>query len=109
MTAWELAAQLRAVAVGEAAGGAACSEMLGILLRQQLVDLIPAGLPAAVPAAGKSGEAFGALHDGAVVWPPDGAPYVLAVCTQGIAAPAGEALIRGLSAAVYARRGEVGR
>jgi beta-lactamase class A len=53
-------------------------------LRQQFNDEIPAGLPAGVPVAHKTGQITGHLHDAAIVYPRQRAPYVLVVLTRGI-------------------------
>lgn len=69
---------------GQAAGPAATSEMLDILFRQEFNDAIPAGLPDDVPVAHKTGWITAVDHDGGIVYPPDGKPYVLVILTSGV-------------------------
>ncbi len=78
-----LARLLAAIALGRAASPDACREMVAVLGRQQYRDEIPAGLPPGVRTASKNGWVTGILHDAALVWPPGGEPYCLAVCTEG--------------------------
>jgi len=59
--------------------------MLEILKAQELNEKIPAGLPAGVPVAHKTGDITGVHHDAALVFPPGESPYVLVVLTAGIA------------------------
>lgn len=69
---------------GEAAGPEATAEMIDILARQEFNDAIPAGLPAGVRVAHKTGWITGVDHDGGIVLPPDGKAYVLVVLSSGI-------------------------
>lgn len=59
-------------------------EMLAILERQEFREKIPAGLPAGVRVANKTGWITRTSHDAALVYPPADAPYVLVVLTRGI-------------------------
>lgn len=59
------------------------SEMLEVLEQQEFRDKIPAGLPAGVRAANKTGWITGISHDAAVVFPPAHPRYVLVVLTRG--------------------------
>jgi beta-lactamase class A len=100
----DLARLLAAIELGEAAGSSACREMLGILTRQHYRDEIPAGLPSGARTANKNGWVTGILHDAALVWPPTGEPYCLAVCTEGFAErEVARAAIRGVAARCYAQ------
>ncbi|HEX7118083.1 MAG TPA: serine hydrolase [Longimicrobiales bacterium] len=63
----------------------ACREMTDILDDQHFTDKIPAGVPAGVRIANKTGWITGIDHDGAIVYPPGRAPYVLVVLTRGFA------------------------
>ncbi len=63
---------------------AACREMTDILDDQHFTEKIPAGVPAGVRVANKTGWITGIHHDGAIVYPPGRAPYVLVVLTRGI-------------------------
>ena len=58
--------------------------MLAILRAQAFNEGIPAGLPADVVVAHKTGSITDLYHDAAVVEPPDAAPYVLVVLTEGL-------------------------
>ncbi len=69
---------------GEAASPASTREMLDILLGQEFNDAIPAGLPEDVQVAHKTGWIPEIDHDGGIVFPPSGAPYVLVILTRGV-------------------------
>jgi beta-lactamase class A len=102
-TARDLAIILRAIQTGQAGSPEATREMLGILLAQEFNEKIPAGLPAGVRVAHKTGDITAVSHDAAIVYPPGRSPYVLVVLTRGIADGAKSArLIADLSALVYA-------
>lgn len=87
-TARALATTLAALQQGRAASPAATRAMLDILLRQEHNDQIPAGLPPGTPVAHKTGSITATLHDAAIVYPPEQAPYVLVVLTGNIPDPA---------------------
>ena len=59
-------------------------EMLDILQRQEFNEMIPAGLPADVRVAHKTGWISEIDHDGGIVIPPVGSPYVLVILTRGV-------------------------
>ena len=80
----DLAVLLEAIERRRAASPAACSAMLAILERQEFNAEIPAGLPRGTRVAHKTGWITGVLHDAAVIYPTDHAPYVLVVLTSGI-------------------------
>jgi beta-lactamase class A len=61
----------------------ASKHMLDILKQQQFRDGIPAGLPAAMPVAHKTGEITRHHHDAGIVYAPK--PYVIVVLTRGFA------------------------
>ena len=73
-----------AIARGEAASESATREMMEILLGQEFNDAIPAGLPDGVRVAHKTGWITAVDHDGGIVFPPGGSPYVLVVLTSGV-------------------------
>ncbi len=83
VTTSDLSRLMARIANMTAAGRESCREMLAILERQEHRLEIPAALPAGARVANKTGWIEGILHDTAVVWPTDAAPYVLSVCTQG--------------------------
>lgn len=79
--------------------------MLEILKAQEFNEKIPAGLPPGVPVAHKTGDITGVHHDAAIVFPPDGKPYILVVLTRGIAdEKKAELLIAEISRAVWEGR-----
>jgi beta-lactamase class A len=73
-----------AIVEGRAAGPEATAEMLAILGRQEFNDAIPAGLPPGTPVAHKTGWIPAVDHDGGIVFPANGAPYVLVILTAGV-------------------------
>ncbi|MGH7642418.1 MAG: serine hydrolase [Candidatus Dormibacteria bacterium] len=79
----DLSRLLTAIGSGRAASPGSCSAMTAILAGQQYRDEIPAGLPPGTLVANKNGWVEGVLHDAALVWPPDAAPFCLVVCTEG--------------------------
>jgi beta-lactamase class A len=84
VTAHDLALVLAAIAQDRAASPNSCTEMRRILLGQEFNEGIPAGLPPNTPVAHKTGWVEGLVrHDAAIVYPPNGAPYVLVVLTGG--------------------------
>jgi beta-lactamase class A len=98
----DLAALLEAIERRSAARPKSCNEMLGILARQEFNAEIPAGLPQGIRVAHKTGWITGVLHDAAIVYPPDRAPYVLVVLTRGIPEEAvARALIVDVSRSVW--------
>ena len=58
--------------------------MIAILRAQKFAEGIPAGVPAGVGVAHKTGWFTGVYHDAAIVEPPRGKPFVLVVLTRGI-------------------------
>lgn len=84
-TSADLALLLARIERHEALSAESARSMKGILLRQELNDEIPAGLPPGTPVAHKTGSITGHLHDAAIVYPPHRAPYVLVVLTRHIA------------------------
>lgn len=107
-TARDLAIILRAIENGTAAGPEATREMRSILLGQEFNDGIPAGLPAGVRVAHKTGDITAVSHDAAIVYPPGRQPYVLVVLTRGIKDQVKSSkLIADISAMVYAHNSAV--
>jgi beta-lactamase class A len=103
-TARDLAIILRAIEEGRAGSPAATRQMRDILLGQEFNEKIPAGLPAGVRVAHKTGEITAHSHDAAIVYPPGRAPYVLVVLTRGITDGARSSkLIADISSIIYAR------
>ena len=84
-TARDLGVLLGAIAGGLAASRAACDSMLAILGRQEFNEGIPVGVPPGTRVAHKTGWIGEVVyHDAGVVYPADGASYVLVVLTGGI-------------------------
>lgn len=104
-TAYDLMLVLRAIAERRAISPAASEAMLAILAAQEFKEKIPAGLPAGVPVANKTGDITGIHHDAAIVLPAGEPPYVLVVLTKGFAdEAAANALIAAVSRAVWEAR-----
>ena len=83
-TSADLAVLLERIERNEAVRAESARQMKEILLRQELNDEIPAGLPPGTPVAHKTGSITAHLHDAAIVYPPHRAPYVLVVLTRNI-------------------------
>jgi beta-lactamase class A len=83
-TARDLMIILRSIAERRAVSSKASDEMVKILLEQKFNEGIPAGLPASVRVAHKTGSITRINHDAAIVFPADRKPYVIVVLTRGI-------------------------
>lgn len=81
-TARGLLVLFEAIARGKAVSRSASEEMAAVLARQRFNDAIPAGLPAGVKVAHKTGEITKIQHDAGIVYGPR--PFVLVVLTRGI-------------------------
>ena len=77
-----LATLFEKLAKGEVVSADASAEMIAILKRQKHNEGIPAGLPAGLEIAHKTGEVTGVHHDAGVVYA--ARPYVVVVLTRGI-------------------------
>lgn len=110
VTARGLATLVDGIARGAVVSPEACADMLAILRAQAFNEGIPAGLPPGTDVAHKTGSITSLYHDAAIVYPPDVAPYVLVVLTEGLeeerAAPA---LVARISASVDEVLGRPGR
>ncbi len=107
VTAYDLMLVLRALAEGRVASPAASERMIHILEAQELNEKIPAGLPAGIRVAHKTGDITGIHHDAAIVYPPAGSPYVLVVLTAGFEEESeADAAIADVSRAVWEARTE---
>lgn len=75
---------------------------LEILLAQEFNRMIPARLPKGVRVAHKTGEISTNAHDAGLVFPPDRAPYAVAILTQFSAEAARpQRAVADISAAIY--------
>lgn len=91
---------LAAIGRGEAVSPEASARMVRILARQAFRRGIPAGLPAGIEVAHKTGTITRIHHDGGIVLAPR--PYVLVVLTRGFDdEQASDRLIAAISAAIY--------
>jgi beta-lactamase class A len=82
-TARGLGILLKAIAQGKAADADSCKEMIDILERQKFNEGIPAGLPAGIVVAHKTGEITKNHHDAAIVFA--NRPYILVILVRGLA------------------------
>ena len=82
-TARGLGILLEAIANGRAVDAASCTQMIAILKRQTFNEGIPAGLPAGIAVAHKTGEITKIHHDAAIVFAER--PYVLVILVRGLA------------------------
>jgi beta-lactamase class A len=99
-TARGLMVLLDRLAHGTAVGPDADKKMIDILERQKFNDAIPAGVPAGVVVAHKTGNITRIHHDAAIVLAPR--PYILVVLVRGIEdQKKSAALIADLSRAIY--------
>lgn len=101
-TARALLVIFRHLAEGRILSRESCEEMVRILLDQEFNDGIPAGLPAGVRVAHKTGAISRIAHDAGIVYLPVGPPYVLVVLTRGVAEePRANRLIAEISRLLY--------
>jgi beta-lactamase class A len=87
-TAHDLAILLRSILDDVHDGHPHGRAMLEILLGQEHRSMIPAGLPAGIPVANKTGSITKIRHDAAILDPLGPAPIVLVVLTSGFEDPA---------------------
>lgn len=101
-TARDLLILFRALAEGDAVSTEASREMADVLAAQKFNEGIPAGLPAGVRVAHKTGSITKIEHDAGIIYPPNQKPYVLVVLVRGITDEArAHKLIADISRAVY--------
>jgi len=82
-TAKDLAIIFEAILLHDKWPKASQKEMIDILLDQKFKKKIPAGLPADVRIAHKTGSITRIDHDAGIIFPPEKAPYILVVLTKG--------------------------
>lgn len=80
----DMAALFAGLVRGTVVGPVQSREMLAVLGRQQINDRLPAGLPAGVPIAHKTGDLSGVSHDVGVISTPSG-PRVVVMLTRDYA------------------------
>ena len=99
-TARALLTLMQALAVGQAVDKASSDEMVAMLTRQKFNERIPAGLPAGIPVAHKTGEITRIQHDAAIVYA--WRPFVLVVLIRGLDdSSKGAALAADITRVVY--------
>jgi len=107
-TAHDLLVALKTIADGETFSQASSEKMIDVLEAQEFNEKIPAGLPAGIPVAHKTGDITGIHHDAAIVFPPGEKPYVLVVLTAGFQdEKEADRVIAGISRTVWERRTEI--
>jgi beta-lactamase class A len=82
-TARGLGVLLQAIAEGKAVDAASSRQMITILQRQKFNEGIPAGLPAGIAVAHKTGEINKIHHDAAIVFAKR--PFILVILVRGLA------------------------
>lgn len=70
---------LATIAQGRCASGPSCRLMLEVLAQQEWRERIPAGLPAGLLVANKTGSVAGTSNDAAIVVTPKGVPMVMVI------------------------------
>lgn len=83
-TSADLALLMDHIRSGTAVSEASDATMREILMDQVFNSMIPNGLPEGTRVAHKTGSITEIHHDAAIVYPADGAPYVMVIMTQGI-------------------------
>jgi beta-lactamase class A len=98
-TARGLGILLQAVTEGKEVDANGSKEMISILSRQKFNDGIPAGLPAGVLVAHKTGEITKIHHDAAIVFAKR--PFVLVILVRGLAEQDSAAMMADISRSLY--------
>ncbi|WP_229311108.1 serine hydrolase [Larkinella soli] len=102
VTAFDLMQLLTVIAEGRAVGPEASRAMIDILLDQRFNTILPANLPKDVRVAHKTGWITGVLHDGGIVFLPDGRRYVLVLLSKNVKdEPAARQTLAKVSELVY--------
>lgn len=83
-TANDLVALFVALQEGRVANTVSTQDMMAILEAQAFNAQIPAGLPPGTRVAHKTGSITATWHDAGLVFPPNRAPYAIAILTRGI-------------------------
>lgn len=102
VTAAGLAGLFEKMAKGKLVSRKASADMIRILLDQHFNEIIPAGVPAGVKVAHKTGWIKGINHDSGIVFLPDGRKYVLVLLSKNLADDkAGVKALAAVSALIY--------
>jgi len=83
INAYDLMLIMEAIARKRVVSPEACDEMINIMLHQKHRNKIPAGLPANIKVAHKTGSITAINHDAGIIFLPNGRQYVLAVLSSG--------------------------
>jgi beta-lactamase class A len=105
----DMAELLAMIVEQRCASAPSCRLMIEIMYRQEWREKIPAGLPAGVFVANKTGGVSGTSNDAAIVRTSSGAPVVMVVYCKGLSYAAQErapAAIAAIAAALYDHLGE---
>jgi beta-lactamase class A len=81
-TAHDLLLIFEQIAQGKAVNEEASADMIRVLTGQHFKEIIPAGLPAGIKVAHKTGSITGVQHDSGIVFLPDGRKYVLVILSK---------------------------
>ena len=102
-TAQDLTIILQAIATGKAGSSVSTDTMIQILSEQKFNEKIPAGLPAGIKVAHKTGSVPGYVeHDAGIIYLPDQNPLILTVLTQSFAtAKEANNCIAGITRMIY--------
>jgi beta-lactamase class A len=99
----DMAKLLALIAQNQCATGPSCRLMIEIMAQQEWREKIPAGLPAGVFVANKTGGVSGTSNDAAIVCTPGGAPLVMVIFWKGL----GYEATAGAAGAIAAIAGEL--
>ncbi len=105
----DMAELLAMIAQGRCASAPSCRLMLEVLAQQEWREKIPAGLPAGLFVANKTGGVNGTSNDAAIVYTPTGAPMVMVVFWKGLSREAKDrasAAIAEIATVLYDHLGE---
>jgi beta-lactamase class A len=83
-TAYDLLLLFEKMAKGEIISAHASESMINILLDQRFNEIIPAGLPAGIKVAHKTGNITGVFHDSGIIFLPDGKKYALVLLSKNV-------------------------
>ncbi len=83
-TASALATLMESISQGQAIDSVADHQIVEVLMDQQFNEMIPAGLPADVMVAHKTGQITRIHHDAAIIYTPSTPPYVLVILIEGL-------------------------